>query len=411
MKTGRFELFIALRYLLSLRRQAFISLISLFAVLGVCLGVASLIVVMGVMNGFSHDLREKIVGVTSHVIVGSFRGAIKDYQDVAEKIAKVPGVDAVTPFVYAEVMLSNNSGVKGVILRGIEPKSAAKVFAIQKDMVAGSLYDLDQGGPFPGVVVGRELAERLGLHLGARVSLLSPTGEKSAAGFTPKIKFFTVVGIFRTGMYEYDSSLVYVSKSAAQDLLGIDGDLVTGLEVRLKDLDQAASVGDAIRSIIEYPLWVRTWMEMNANLFAAMKLEKTAMFIILALIVLVGSFSIVTTLVMLVMKKTRDIAVLMSLGLSESRIRKIFMLQGTIIGAVGTVLGFGLGLPVAFLLRKYEFIKLPKNVYPVDYLPIRLETWDLVIIGLASFLLCFLATLYPAKRASSLNPTEALRYE
>ncbi len=405
------ELFVALRYLFALRRQAFISLISLFAVCGVCLGVASLIVVMGVMNGFSHDLREKIVGVTSHVIVGSFKGVMGDYRELAQRIGALPGVSGVTPFIYSEVMASSQSGVKGVVLRGIEPVSAARVFTLEKDMISGSLADLDVEGPLPGVIVGRELAERLALHPGGRVSLLSPTGEKSAAGFTPKIKFFTVVGIFRTGMYEYDSSFAYVSQKAAQELLGIEGDMVTGLEVRLADLETAGEVGEAIRKDVAYPVWVRTWIEMNANLFAAMKLEKAAMFIILVLIVLVGSFSIVTTLVMLVMKKTRDIAVLMSMGMSEGRIRRIFMLQGTIIGAVGTVLGFCLGVPVALLLRRYQFIELPKNVYPVDYLPVRLDTLDLAVIGLASFLLCFLATLYPARRAAALNPAEALRYE
>jgi len=405
------ELFVALRYLFALRRQAFISLISLFAVCGVCLGVASLIVVMGVMNGFSHDLREKIVGVTSHVIVGSFKGGMGDYRELAQRIGALPGVSGVTPFIYSEVMASSQSGVKGVVLRGIEPVSAARVFTLEKDMISGSLADLDVERPLPGVIVGRELAERLALHPGGRVSLLSPTGEKSAAGFTPKIKFFTVVGIFRTGMYEYDSSFAYVSQKAAQELLGIEGDMVTGLEVRLADLETAGEVGEAIRKDVAYPVWVRTWIEMNANLFAAMKLEKAAMFIILVLIVLVGSFSIVTTLVMLVMKKTRDIAVLMSMGMSEGRIRRIFMLQGTIIGAVGTVLGFCLGVPVALLLRRYQFIELPKNVYPVDYLPVRLDTLDLAVIGLASFLLCFLATLYPARRAAALNPAEALRYE
>lgn len=405
------ELFVALRYLFALRRQAFISLISLFAVCGVCLGVASLIVVMGVMNGFSHDLREKIVGVTSHVIVGSFKGVMGGWEDVAGRIRNIQGVAGVTPFVYSEVMASTQSGVKGVILRGIDPVSAAQVFTLEKDMLSGSLADLSLNGPTPGVIVGKELAERLALHPGARVSLLSPTGEKSAAGFTPKIKFFTVVGIFRTGMFEYDSSFAYVSKGAAQELLGIDGDMVTGLEVRLTDLEKAGPLGEAIRAEVAYPLWVRTWIEMNANLFAAMKLEKAAMFIILVLIVLVGSFSIVTTLVMLVMKKTRDIAVLMSLGMDAGRIRRIFMLQGTIIGGVGTVLGFCLGIPVALLLRRYQFIELPKNVYPVDYLPVRLDVLDLSVIGVASFLLCFLATLYPARRAAALNPAEALRYE
>jgi lipoprotein-releasing system permease protein len=396
------ELFIALRYLFSLRRQAFISLISLFAVLGVCLGVASLIVVMGVMNGFSHDLREKILGVNAHIIVRSFANTIPEYRELAERLAVTPGVKTVSPFVYSEVMLSSDRGVKGIVLRGIDPATAGEALSLERDMIAGSLAELDAEGALPGVIVGRQLAENLGLHVGARVNLLSPMGERSAAGFTPKVKFFTVAGIFRTGMFEYDSSLGYVSMNSAQQLLGFDGDLATGIEVRLHDLERAPAVNEAIRKTLGYPFYSHTWMEMYGNLFAAMQLEKTAMFIILALIILVGSFSIVTTLVMLVMKKTRDIAVL---------IRKIFRLQGTIIGAAGTALGFALGIPAALLLRRYQFIDLPKNVYPVDTLPVRLEAFDLTLIGVASFLLCFLATIYPARKAASMNPVEALRYE
>lgn len=405
------ELFIALRYLFSLRRQAFISLISLFAVLGVCLGVASLIVVMGVMNGFSHDLREKILGVNAHIIVRSFANTIPEYRELAERLAVTPGVKTVSPFVYSEVMLSSDRGVKGIVLRGIDPATAGETLSLERDMIAGSLAELDAEGVLPGVIIGRQLAENLGLHVGARVNLLSPMGERSAAGFTPKVKFFTVAGIFRTGMFEYDSSLGYVSMDSAQQLLGFDGDLATGIEVRLHDLERAPAVNEAIRKTLGYPFYSHTWMEMYGNLFAAMQLEKTAMFIILALIILVGSFSIVTTLVMLVMKKTRDIAVLMSLGMGAESIRKIFRLQGTIIGAAGTALGFALGIPVALLLRRYQFIDLPKNVYPVDTLPVRLEAFDLTLIGVASFLLCFLATIYPARKAASMNPVEALRYE
>ncbi|MEG6549230.1 lipoprotein-releasing ABC transporter permease subunit [Desulfocurvibacter africanus] len=407
-----FELFIALRYLLALRKQAFISVISLFAVFGVCLGVASLIVVMGVMNGFSTDLRDKILGVNAHVIVMNAHGAMTGADEIARQAADVTGVTGATPFIYSEVMVSTPRGVKGVVLRGIEPESSSKVLSLSKDMLAGKVEDLDREDTHPGIIVGQELAARLGLSVGSMVNLLSPTGSKSAAGFMPKVKFFTVTGIFKTGMFEYDSSMAYVSLTAARDLLGFSGDVVSGIELRLADVYAAERVSRQVESSLGgYPFLVRNWMEMNANLFAALKLEKTAMFIFLVLIVLVGSFSIITTLVMLVIQKTRDIAVLMSMGAKPREIQRIFMLQGTTIGVLGTLLGYLLGVPVSLLLKKYQFIELPRDVYPVDYLPVRLELLDMTLIGLAAMGLCFVATLYPARKASRLNPADALRYE
>ena len=372
-----FELFIALRYIFALRKQSFIAVISLFAVCGVALGVAALIVVIGVMNGFTKDLRDKILGVNAHVLVSAFSGGIRDYQTLAELCRKVPGVTGVTPFVYSEVMLSASGGVKGVVLRGIEPSTADQVLSLTRDMVSGSVKDLEDKDDLPGVVIGAEMARRLGLSLGATVNLLSPTGTQSAVGFTPKVRVFRVAGIFKTGMFEYDATLGYVTIDAARNLLGFKGDVVSGLEVRLADVYQAGTVSEQLRTRLhDYPVYVRNWQEMNANLFAALELEKTAMFIILAMIVLVGSFSIVTMLVMLVMQKTKDIAVLMAMGAEESTIRRIFIYQGSFIGAVGTALGYGIGIPLALLLKKYQFIKLPSDVYPVAYLPVRLAGYN-----------------------------------
>ena len=407
-----FELFIALRYIFALRKQSFIAIISLFAVCGVALGVAALIVVIGVMNGFTKDLRDKILGVNAHVLVSAFSGGIRDHKALADLCRQVPGVTGVSPFVYSEVMLSASGGVKGVVLRGIDPGTADQVLSLSKDMVSGSVNDLDERDGLPGVVIGAEMAKRLGLGLGASVNLLSPTGTQSAVGFTPKVRVFRVAGIFRTGMFEYDATLGYVTVDAARNLLGFKDDVVSGLEIRLADVYSAGVVSEQIRAKLhDAPVYVRNWQEMNANLFAALELEKAAMFIILAMIVLVGSFSIVTMLVMLVMQKTKDIAVLMSLGADESMIRRIFMFQGSFIGAVGTALGYGIGLPVALLLKKYQFIKLPSDVYPVDYLPVRLELLDMTLIGAAALALCFLSTLYPARRAAALKPSDALRYE
>ncbi|WP_316900263.1 lipoprotein-releasing ABC transporter permease subunit [Pseudodesulfovibrio indicus] len=408
----RFETFIATRYLFALRKQSFISVISLFAICGVAIGVGALIVVIGVMNGFSTDLRDKILGVNAHILVTSLRGGISDYKELADEAMEVPGVIGVTPFVYSEVMLSTRTGVKGVVLRGIDPDTSGSVLSLSKDMVSGDIERLKESGDFPGIIIGSELAKRLGLTEGSFVNLLSPSGQSSAAGFTPKVRRFVVAGIFRTGMFEYDSSLGYVSIPAARQLLGFKGDLVSGLEISVNDVYNVKQISSDLRDAISsFTVYVRNWQEMNANLFAALELEKSAMFIILAMIVLVGSFSIVTTLVMLVIQKTKDIAVLMSLGADKGSIRNIFMLQGTFIGLAGTVFGFLIGVPVSLLLKKYQFIKLPSNVYPVDYLPVRLEAVDLFAIGAAAFLLCFVATIYPARRAAALSPSEALRYE
>ena len=408
----RFETFVALRYLFALRKQSFISIISLFAVCGVAIGVGALIVVIGVMNGFSTDLRDKILGVNAHILVTSLRGGIKDYRELADEANQVPGVTGVTPFVYSEVMLSTRSGVKGVVLRGIDPATSDSVLSLSKDMISGDVANLEVNGETPGIIIGSELAKRLGLTNGSEVNLLSPAGRSGAAGFTPKVTRFVVAGVFRTGMFEYDSSLGYVTIPAARKLLGFKGDVVSGLEISVNDVYNVKQISEKLRERIgSFTVYVRNWQEMNANLFAALELEKSAMFIILAMIVLVGSFSIVTTLVMLVIQKTKDIAVLMSIGADVASIRRIFMMQGTFIGLAGTVFGYLIGVPVSLLLKKYQFIKLPSNVYPVDYLPVRLEAMDLLAIGGAAFLLCFLATIYPARRAAALSPSDALRYE
>tara|TARA_Y100001954_G_scaffold239636_1_gene317187 strand:- start:23443 stop:24672 length:1230 start_codon:yes stop_codon:yes gene_type:complete len=408
----RFETFVALRYLFALRKQSFISIISLFAICGVAIGVGALIVVIGVMNGFSHDLREKILGVNSHILVTSIRGGINDYREMAGAASSVKGVTGVTPFIYSEVMLSTRNGVKGVVLRGIDPGTSDSVLSLSKDMISGDIANLEVNGDVPGIIVGAELARRLGLSQGSEVNLLSPSGRSGSAGFTPKIRRFVVAGVFRTGMFEYDSTLGYVTIPAARKLLGFKGDIVSGLEISVDDVYNVAAISEAIKQKVgSFTVYVRHWQEMNANLFAALELEKTAMFIILAMIVLVGSFSIVTTLVMLVIQKTKDIAVLMSVGADTASIRRIFMLQGTFIGATGTAIGFLIGVPLSLLLKKYQFIKLPSNVYPVDYLPVRLEFMDMAAIGVAAFMLCFLATIYPARRAAALSPSDALRYE
>ncbi|KAF1074316.1 lipoprotein-releasing ABC transporter permease subunit [Halodesulfovibrio sp. MK-HDV] len=407
----KFESFIALRYLFARRQQSFISVISIISVLGVALGVASLIVVLGVMNGFTKDLRDKILGVNAHVITMSAGGNMSGYTELTKEIEGVSGVTGATPFIYSELMASSPQGVKGIILRGVQPQSADKVLTIRNYMKDGGFPDLERKG-LPGIIIGKELAKRLGVGVGRRINLLSPSGKKTSQGFVPRVRNFRVVGIYKTGMWEYDSSLAFVTLDSARELLGWDNNAVTGLEVSVSDVNSADTVAKKITEKLGgYPFYARSWMDMNANLFAALKLEKTAMGVILTLIVLVGSFSIITTLVMLVMEKTRDIAVLMSMGATKKQIRRIFMLQGTIIGVVGTALGFALGLGVGELLKRYQFVQLPKGVYSLDKLPVIYDWKDLVAIGVSAMVLCFIATLYPAKQAAKLEPADALRYE
>lgn len=407
----RFETFVALRYLFSRRKQTFIYIISLMSILGVGLGVGALVVVLGVYNGLTTDMRDKILGANAHAIVMAHTpNAFEHAADVAERARKAPHITGATPFIYSEVMLSSGRGVKGIILRGIDPQTAAPVVTMLQRLRAGSVADLEQEGT-PGIIIGDELASRLGLIVGSRINMLSSSGESGASGFKPRIRPFVVRGIFKTGMYEYDSSLAFVTLAAARDTLGLPDGFLTGVEVTVDDLFAADKIAAGLSETLGYPFYVRHWMEMNANLFAALKLEKIGMFILLTMVVLIGSFSIVTSLVMLVMEKTRDIAILMSMGATRRTIRRIFMLQGTIIGFIGTMLGYVMGLSLGWALKRYQFIKLPENVYTLDHLPIIITWSDVLIIGASAMLLCFLATLYPARQASRLEPAEALRYE
>lgn len=407
-----FEFFVARRYLFSHRKQAFIYVISLMSIIGVALGVAALVVVLGVYNGLTTDMRDKILGANAHGIVLSYiPDAFGKNPGLRDEILRTPGVTGATPFIYTEVMLSSGDGVKGLMLRGVDPRTAPGVLSMLKAIKKGSINGLETGDGTPGIIIGEELAKHIGLGMGSRVNLLSPSGEKTTAGFQPRIRPFEVAGIFKTGMYEYDSSLAFVTLDAARDLLGLDPGFLSGIEITVDDVYRADEITKELTDNIGNPFYARSWMDMNANLFAALKLEKIGMFILLIMVVLIGSFSIVATLVMLVMEKTRDIAVMMSMGATRKMIRRIFMYQGTIIGFVGTMLGYALGLTVGYLLKRYQFIKLPENVYTLDHLPIIITVPDVLIIGGAAMLLCFLSTLYPARQASRLKPADALRYE
>lgn len=412
-----YEMFIGLRYLKAKRKQTFVSLITLISIAGVTVGVTALIVVIAVMNGFKEDLRDKILGVTSHVVISRFDGNISKYQEVRAKVEEVSGVNAATPFIYTQVMISSRKAISGAVLRGIEPKTASKVINLPKNMRAGSLEELEaENKPegmrsTPGIILGNELARNIGASRGEPVTVISPLGRLTPLGRVPRSQTFRVAGIFDSGMYEYDSTIAYVSLWAAQRFLGI-GDRVTGIEVRVDDIYEADRVARAIGKALDgYPYWSRDWMRMNKNLFSALKLEKIVMFIILTLIILVAAFNIVGTLIMVVIEKTRDIAILKSMGATRRSIMKIFMIEGAVIGLVGTLLGLLGGYTLCTLLATYKFIELPSDVYYISTLPVKMNPLDVALIALAAIVITLAASVYPAWQASRFDPAEAIRYE
>ena len=406
-----YELFLGLRYLKAKRKQRFISVITIISVLGVMVGVMALVVVLSVMNGFRSDLMSKILGVNSHVLVLNLSGTFNGYQQVAEKVEKMDGVVAITPFVYTQVMLNNSGRVSGAVLRGVDPESAARVVSFDKMIKEGSLSSLSEAeNGIPSIIIGSELAKQIGAATGSLVTVISPEGKLTPLGRTPNTKRFKVTAIFDSGMYEYDASMVYISLGEAQRFLAL-GDSVTGLELKVKEVYQSDIIAGKIQKSLGYPYWTKDWKLMNRSLFSALKLEKLTMFVILTMIVLVGALNIISTLVMVVMEKTRDVAILRAMGASARSIMSIFMFQGILVGVIGTIAGLFSGLGLCHLLSRYQFINLPSDVYYISKLPVQVSVSDVSIVAAAAVVISFLATLYPAWYASRLNPVESFRYE
>jgi len=417
----RYELFIGLRYLRAKRKEAFISLITVISMLGVVIGVMTLNIVLSVMTGFEEDLRDRILGFNPQVIVLSFNGTVSDYATVQQRIEKVPGVVRAAPFIYGQVMLSAQQNVTGAVVRGVLPK-ADGVTDLERHLKQGSvealgtLHDvpLDDGKgatiELPGIIVGKDVARQLGLLMGDPVNVISPIATPTAVGMVPRVKRFVVVGLFDSGMAEYDASLVYMDLANAQKFFDL-GDKVTGIEVRGSDLYRAKVIGDKIRDTLGFPFRVRDWMEINHNLFSALQLEKTVYFIVLLLIVLVAAFNIVATLIMVVMEKRKDVAILKSMGATRSGVGRIFIFKGMIIGIVGTLLGNAGGYIACVLLKRYQFIELPKDVFYVNTVPVQMYPEYFLVVTAASLLICLLATVYPARQAARLAPVDVIRYE
>jgi lipoprotein-releasing system permease protein len=422
-----YELFIGLRYLKAKRKSTFISIITVISTAGVALGVMALIIVLAVMTGFEEDLKEKILGTNAHIVVLKSSGDIADYQGLMQKLKGFTGVVAVTPFIYNQVMLSTGKNVSGVVLRGIETQTDTQVTNLYKSIIEGKLSDLDRpllppvsgSEPLrPGVIIGKELARHLNLFPGDTVNVISPLGNITPMGMIPKMKPFRVVGIFNTGMFEYDSTLAYVGLREAQSFLGMD-DTVTGIQLKVKDVYRTGEIARKINFDLGFPYYARDWMQMNKNILFALKTEKMVMFIILTLIVLVAAFGIASTLFMVVMEKNKDIAILKSMGATGRSIMRIFVLEGLIIGVTGTMIGVLGGLLVAlnlepivnFVQRLTGFELFSKDVYYLDRFPSLVIPGDVLLISVTAVIISFVATLYPSWQASRMAPAEALRYE
>jgi len=405
-----YEYLIAWRYLIAKRKQTFVSLISIISIAGVAVGVTSLIVVLAVMTGFKEDLKDKILGITSDIMVLSSHGAFGEHDKITKEINKIKGVSASTPFTYSQVMFARQGRATGGILRGIQLVSAKDVLSLDKNIVYGDIESLEIKDDMPRILLGNELANMLNVNINDVIEIISPMGRLTPVGSVPRVMRFKIGGIFKTGMYEFDSTLAYAGIEETARFLGITGK-VSGIEVKIDNIYNAPDISKAIQEHLGYPFWTRDWIQMNHNLFAALKLEKIVMFIILTLIIMVASFNIISTLSMMVMEKSKDIGILKSMGATRKSIRNIFMLQGLIIGGIGTIAGVLLSLILCFILGKYQFIELPPDVYYISTLPVKIEWFDVSMVAIAAVVISLFASWYPAVRASKLYPAEALKYE
>lgn len=421
-----YEIFVGLRYLRAKRRNRTISLNTMVSIAGITLGVAALIGTVGIMTGFKEDIQAKILGTTAHIIVQDrIKDSMSDYDPVTKQVATVPGVVAATPFVLKQVLLTTQTGVQGIVIRGIDPQREGTVTELAKNLSTGQLADLsrpvkvkqspidDPTSPAvetekPGIILGKELALRLGVFVGDTVNVVSPVGPISAIGMVPKIRTFALVALFQSGMYEYDSSLAYIDLAEAQKFFSM-GQTVTGIEIKVTDVFRAAETARSVEQSLGFAYGARDWMQMNRNLFSALKLEKTMMFLLLVLITIVASFNIVSTLTMIVTEKQKEIAILKAMGATRKSIRRIFMLNGLIIGLSGTAIGIPLGY--AFLWLIQTFWTFDPTVYYISRIPVHVQAMDVFLVASSAIVISFAATVYPSLQAAKLEPVAALRYE
>lgn len=416
----RFESFISFRYLTARRKGVFALITTIISIAGVALGVAALIVTLSVMNGFKEDIQEKILGTQSHLVVlPSGQRALKKSQEINQQIHLTKGIDQVAPFIYGQAIVRYGKKSIGSVIKGIIPEEEMKITSISSYVEEGRLEDLVEESfevslepadrELPGIILGREVARTVGARVGSEVVIISPESYVTPYGKFPRSRLFKVVGLFHSGMYEFDAHLTYMHLTSAQNLFDLEG-LISGYGVKLFDLYKAQEVAARLQKDLGFDFWIRSWIEMNRNLFSALKLEKTVMFIILTLIILVAAFNIISNLFLLTMEKTRDIGILRAIGSKNSSILKIFLFEGMSTGIAGIFSGGCLGIALSMILDKYQFIKLPADVYYIDTLPVKIFWGDIAIIGFSALIIALFATLIPAIKASRINPVEAIRY-
>ncbi len=404
-----FEIFVAKRYLTARRKQAFISVITFISALGITIGVMALIIAIALITGFQNDVQEKILGSTSHIMVRNYsEEGLTDYKSLMNQIMAIDDIDSASPVIFETVLLSGAIKDDGAMLRGID-------FDLEKQS-SPWLQDLEMGNlPTPGtkregILIGRDLALSIGARIGATIDVLTTAPRLSPLGALPKRKRFLVTGLFQTGLYEFDSKAVLVSLEAAQKMFNLE-DRINIIHVRIKDIFKARQVAQEIKEFLPPDTYAITWMELNKSLFSALKLEKQLMFFTITLIVIVAALNIIATLILMVMEKTRDIGILKAMGANARSIRKIFFLQGAMIGIIGTGLGTVLGLIWCWLANTFQLIKVPQDIYQIPFVPFRIQPLDLLMIVGVTLLISLLSTLFPSHRASRVDPVDALKYE
>ncbi len=418
----KFELFVALRYLKAKRKQTMVSVISAISVLGITAGVMALVIALALSTGFREDIQNKIIGATAHVnLLRIDSTPVLNCQEVLQKLASVPHVVGSAPAIFNPVFVASSMRNQGATLVGIDPQREREISDFFSHIVSGDPQALDrpaaapldpESPPIPeNIIVGKEMARAMGVRIGGTLKVIYPMGRLSPFGMTVTEKTFRVAAIFESGLWDYDSNWVYTGLSAARKLFSFPAGSCSALQFKTDDLEQAEAIADSIRAAAGPGYTTTTWIELNRPLFSALKLEKLALFLTIGLIVFVASLNIVTTLIMMVLEKQRDIAILTAMGATSRVIMHVFMLQGLIIGLIGTVLGAVLGIATSLILDKYHLIRLQAEVYSIPYVPFHVQPLDVVLISGTALLISFVATLYPARSASRLDPVEVLRYE
>jgi len=418
----RFELFVAARYLRAKRRQAVIGVITVISVVGVTAGVASLVIALSINAGFQKDLQDQLLGSQSHInLVRTQNDGIENWRELMTRLEKEPHVTGVAPAMYGQVMASRAARASGALVKGVIPGYENRVSELLKSIKLGSAAPLEpckesdeackNGKTVPPIVLGKDLAETIGATVGSTIMIISPQGEISPIGIMPKYQQFKVAGIFRSGFYNYDSAWAFIRLSDAQRLFSLPDNVISVIEFKIDDLYKAEQVGNELEKAAGPGFLAKNWMDENRALFKALRLERVVTFLTIGLIVFVAALNILISLIMMVMEKTKDVAVLISMGAKRRQIRGIFMFQGVLIGVIGTVAGLILGYGVAIAGAKYHFVTLSSEVYSIDYLPFAPRVIDGVLIAAVALLISFVATLYPSWSAARVLPAEALRYE